>query len=319
MILGVRSYVLTVGETMALMNSAAPGPLAHAASLTLGIGGSESNVAIGLARLGTAAVWCSRLGADALGQLIEREIRAEGVDVRATIDPVAATGLMIKERRTAAAQRVTYYRSGSAASLLSPSDVDPQLIAQASLIHLSGITPALSSQAADTIRHIVDAATDAAVPVAFDLNFRSNLWQPDEAGAFYRELIPKVSIVFAGADEAALAVGPSDDPVELAERLAALGPSQTIIKLGADGAVAIIDGELFRQDAIPIDVIDTVGAGDAFVAGYLSDLLRSRPPEERLQTAAVTGAFACLAAGDWEGLPRRNEFHLLHASEPVAR
>jgi 2-dehydro-3-deoxygluconokinase len=304
---------------MALMNSAIPGPLAHASSLTLGIGGSESNVAIGLARLGTPAVWCSRVGADALGQLVEREIRAEGVDVRITVDPNAATGLMIKERRTSDAQRVTYYRSGSAASRITPSDVDLQLITQASLVHLSGITPALSPKAADTIRHTVAVANNAAVPVSFDLNFRANLWSPEEAGAFYRELMPQVDIVFAGADEAALAVGSCGDPVELATRLADLGPNQAVVKLGADGALARVNGELFHQGAVPVDVVDTVGAGDAFVAGYLSELLRGCLPQERLQTAVTAGAFACLVPGDWEGLPRRSEFALLHAKEPVAR
>jgi 2-dehydro-3-deoxygluconokinase len=319
MIAAERPYVLTVGETMALMNSATPGPLAHASSLTLGIGGSESNVAIGLARLGTPVVWCSRVGADALGQLVEREIRAEGVEVRLTVDPDAATGLMIKERRTSAAQRITYYRSGSAASRITPGDVDPRLIAEAALIHLSGITPALSPQAAETISHTVTAANNAGVPVSFDLNFRANLWSPDEAGAFYRELIPRVDIVFAGTEEAALAVGPCSDPVELAVRLAALGPGQAVIKLGADGALARVDGELFHQSAVPVLVVDTVGAGDAFVAGYLSELLRGCPPPERLQTAVTTGAFACLVPGDWEGLPRRSEFALLQAKEPVVR
>lgn len=312
-------YVLTIGETMALMNSSAPGPLAHAASLSLGIGGSESNVAIGLQRLGTNAVWCSRLGADALGQLVEREIRAEGVDVRVTVDPQAPTGLMIKERRTPAAQRVTYYRAGSAASHMCPDDIDRELIANAAVVHLSGITPALSAQAADTVRKLVADANAAGVPVSFDLNYRANLWSVNDAAAFYREILPKIDIVFAGEDEAAIAVGPGTDPADLANRLTALGPREAVIKLGSEGALARIDGELFHREAIAVDVVDTVGAGDAFVAGYLAEMLHRCAPPQRLLTAVTTGAFACLVAGDWEGFPRRNEFALLQTKEPVAR
>lgn len=314
-----QPYVLTIGETMALMNSSSAGPLAHASSLSLGIGGSESNVAIGLQRLGTPAVWCSRLGADSLGQLVEREIRAEGVDVRVTMDAHAPTGLMIKERRTPSTQRVTYYRAGSAASHMSAQDMDHELIANAAVVHLSGITPALSAEAADTVRHVVDVANTAGVPVSFDLNYRANLWSTDQAAAFYQEIIPKVDIVFAGLDEAAIAAGHGADAADLARRLTALGPRQAVIKLGSEGALARIDGEFFRHEAVPVDVVDTVGAGDAFVAGYLAEMLQGSPPLERLLIAVTTGAFACLVAGDWEGFPRRSEFALLQATEPVAR
>ncbi len=312
-------YVLTLGETMALMRADRPGPLAHASSLSLGIGGSESNVAIGLQRLGVPAVWCGRVGDDSLGVLVEREIRAEGVDARVTVDPAAPTGLMIKESRTPSVQRVTYYRSGSAGSRLVPQDIDEGLIAGAALLHLSGITAAVSSQGRDTLRHAVTAAHAAGTPVSFDFNFRGNLWDRDTAGEFYRDIITQADIVFAGDDEATLAVGLGTGPEDLAHRVAAYGPHQVVIKLGAEGAVALIDGQTFHQDAVPVEALDTVGAGDAFVAGYLAELVLGRGPEQRLETAARTGAFACLVPGDWEGFPRRHELEILHAHEPVIR
>ncbi|MDQ0866900.1 sugar kinase [Arthrobacter globiformis] len=311
-------YVLTFGETMALMRADQVGPLAHASTMSLGIGGSESNVAIGLQRLGVQAVWCGRIGADSLGQLVEREIRAEGVDVRIAVDPSAPTGLMIKERRTPDAQRVSYYRAGSAGSRIAAADIDDELISGAGLLHVSGITPALSAQAAATVRHAIGVARSAGVPVSFDLNFRGNLWSAEGAGSVYRDIIPLADIVFAGEDEAAIAVGPGE-PEELARRIAGLGPGQAVIKLGADGALALVDGTVFRQSAVPVSVVDTVGAGDAFVAGYLAELMEGRGPEERLRTAAATGAFACLVPGDWEGFPRRHELALLEAKEPVSR
>jgi 2-dehydro-3-deoxygluconokinase len=311
-------YVLTFGETMALMRADQVGPLAHASTMSLGIGGSESNVAIGLQRLGVQAIWCGRVGADGLGQLVEREIRAEGVDVRIAVDPSAPTGLMIKERRTPATQRVSYYRAGSAGSRIAPEDVDEQLITKAGLLHVSGITPALSRQAAATLRYAIDAARAAGVPVSFDLNYRGNLWSCERAGSVYRDIIPLADIVFAGDDEAAIAVG-AGGPEELARRIAALGPGQAVIKLGAEGALALVNGQLFRREAVAVDVVDTVGAGDAFVAGYLAEFIGGRSPEHRLTTAAATGAFACLVPGDWEGFPRRSELSLLDAKEPVSR
>ncbi|WP_426977369.1 sugar kinase [Pseudarthrobacter sp. O4] len=311
-------YVLTFGETMALMRADQTGPLAHASTLSLGIGGSESNVAIGLQRLGVQAVWCGRIGEDSLGQLVEREIRAEGVDVRAAVDRAAPTGLMIKERRTPATQRVSYYRAGSAGSRIAPADVDEQLLSGAAVLHVSGITAALSEQAAATLTYAIGVARAADVPVSFDLNYRSNLWSPEGAGNIYRSIIPLADIVFAGEDEAATAVGDAE-PEELARRIAAMGPKQAVIKLGPDGALALIDGELYRQQAVPVDAVDTVGAGDAFVAGYLAEFVGGNSPTTRLRTAAATGAFACLVAGDWEGFPRRSELPLLETKEPVSR
>ena len=157
------------------------------------------------------------------------------------------------------------------------------------------------------------------MPVSFDLNYRARLWSREEARTVYRELIPLSDIVFAGEDEAAIAVGGADDAEELARRISAMGPRQTVIKLGPAGALALIDGTVLRQPALPISAVDTVGAGDAFVAGYLADLLQGEGAQERLETAAATGAFACLVPGDWEGFPRRHELQLLQASEPVAR
>ncbi|MFF0990570.1 sugar kinase [Kocuria nitroreducens] len=312
-------YVITYGETMALMRANQPGPLAHTSSLNLSIGGSESNVAIGLQRMGVKAIWCGRIGADSLGHLVEREIRAEGVETHVTVDDAAPTGLMIKESRTPSIQRVTYYRANSAGSRLGPQDIDEDLIAGARLLHVSGITPALSPSCQATLRHSIAVAQSAGTLVSFDLNYRSNLWDRETAGKLYREIIAQSDIIFAGDDEATIAVGAGTDPEDLARKIATHGPSQVIIKLGADGAVAQIDGKIFRQNAVPVEALDTVGAGDAFVAGYLSELVLGRGPSTRLQTAANTGAFACLVPGDWEGFPRRHELQLLNAHEPVLR
>jgi 2-dehydro-3-deoxygluconokinase len=311
--------VVTIGETMALMYSSTPGPLAHAHDLTLGIGGAESNFAIALQRLGTPATWIGRIGDDSLGEKVARELRAEGLTVHAVIDPTAPTGLMIKERRTADASRVWYYRSASAGSRLCADDIPVGIIESAALLHITGITPALSDTAAKAVVTAIDRASEAGVPVSFDVNHRSSLWTDRDATPVYRELVARSTIVFAGYEEARLLVPEASGVTEVATAISKLSPSQVIIKLGADGCFALVDGRATRQPAIAVHPVDTVGAGDAFVAGYVSEYVAGHGISTRLTTAVTAGAFACLTHGDWEGMPRRSELGLLNASEPVTR
>lgn len=312
------SDVVTLGETMALFKADTPGPLPHVTGLTLGIGGSESNFAIALVRLGTSATWIGVTGQDSLGDLIVRELKAEGVDAVVHRNPSAPTGLMIKERRTLEQLKVWYYRAGSAGSLICANDIPVDAITNARLLHVTGITPALSQTAAEATFYAIDTARAAGVMVSFDINYRAGVWSPDEARTVLRELCARADIIFAGEEEAALVVGDGEAPT-LARRLSNLGAAQVVIKRGSEGAHALIDGEVFNQAAIKVKAIDTVGAGDAFVAGYVAELLAGLPPAQRLLTAAQLGAFACLVPGDWEGTPRREELALLNAIEPVSR
>jgi 2-dehydro-3-deoxygluconokinase len=313
------SSVVTLGESMALLLSDTPAPLAHVDELKLRIGGAESNVAIALRRLGVSVTWLGRVGDDSLGELVLRELRAEGLDVRGIVDTAAATGLMIKEKRTADATRVWYYRAGSAGSRLNTSDVDAAGIAGSQLLHLTGITPALSDSAWAATQHALRLANDATVPVSFDVNHRSTLWRGGDAASVYTAMARESTIVFAGFDEALLLAPGSADPREAAERIAALGPSEVIIKLGPEGCYALIDGQPHTMPAVPVRAVDTVGAGDAFAAGYLAERLGAQDTVQRLRTAVAAGAFACLTPGDWEGMPRRDELPLLTSSEPVTR
>jgi 2-dehydro-3-deoxygluconokinase len=317
------SEVVTMGETMGLLRADTPGPLFHARSVSLGMGGAESNFAIALSRLGVAVTWAGRVGADSMGELVLRELRAEGIDVHGIVDPQAPTGLMIKERRTLEQLKVWYYRSASAGSRLQPQDVPAEQIRGARLLHLTGITPALSASAAAAVNHAIAVARDAGTLVSLDLNYRAALWPKDEAGEVYRRLLRQVDLVFAGDEEAMIALGLEASqihpPLELARQLTALGPRQAVVKLGALGAVAVADGAELTRAAVPVNAVDTVGAGDAFVAGYIAEFLAGEGLEQCLKTAVRTGAFACQVPGDWEGMPRRSELELLESKDPVAR
>jgi 2-dehydro-3-deoxygluconokinase len=312
--------LVTFGETLALGSTPSTGPLANAASLDLGIGGAESNVAIGVRRLGGDAAWVGRIGADSFGARVLRELRAEGVAVHAVVDEAAPTALMVKERRTAEATRVWYYRADSAGSRLSPEDLPSGLLDTAGLLHVTGITPGLSTSALATTRAALAAAAHADVPVSFDVNHRAAVWRARDPRPVYAELARAAAVVFAGEDEARLLTGSgSGDPDELLSALAAATDGDAVLKLGADGCLAEVDGTRLHVPAVPVTVVDTVGAGDAFVAGYLADLLLERAADECLRTAVRCGALVCASSGDWEGLPTRAELSLLDGGESVTR
>jgi 2-dehydro-3-deoxygluconokinase len=316
----VTPGLVTVGETLGLLVAEEVGPLALARGMRLGMGGAESNVAIGVCRLGVAATWIGRLGRDPVGDLVERNLLAERVRCVVRRDD-APTALMLRERRTGTASTVTYYRHGSAGSRLSPDDLPAGLIEAAAVLHLTGITPALGPGPAATVREAMRRAHAAGVPVSVDLNFRSRLWDAATAAPVFRELAAGADMLFAGDDEARIALEISDDPTpgKLAEELAALGPAEVVVKRGRHGATACIAGELIDVPAVPVQAVDSVGAGDAFVAGYLACRLTGRDTAERLSTAAVTGALAVTVPGDWEALPRPHELRLLAAGEDVQR
>lgn len=312
--------LVTLGETMGLVTAGEIGSLEYARTFTFGIGGAESNVAIGVSRLGAPATWIGRLGADATGDMIERRLRCEGVAALVVSDR-AFTGLMVKHRRFGSALSVDYHRAGSAGSRLSPEDVPQGCVEAAGVLHVTGVTTALSPSACDTVFSAVDRARAAGVPVSVDVNYRSKLWGPEAAAPTLRRLVALADVVFAGVEEAQLVLGAGGgtSAAALAEGLAALGPAQAVVKDGARGCTARIDGAGHRLAALPVEVVDPVGAGDAFVAGYLAELLAGRPAPERLRTAVAAGAYAVSVPGDCEGLPRRSELGALASASDVMR
>lgn len=310
--------LVTLGETMAVFSAAQVGPLSGNREMRLSLAGAETNVAIGASRLGAQATWISRLGDDGFGELILREMRAEGVTAIVHTDPSRPTGLMIKERPNALRTHVRYYRTGSAASAMTAFDIDTEAVASADVLHVTGITPALGPGPASAVQQAVDTARQHGTLVSLDLNYRASLWNRDEATAALSHLVHGADVVFAGPEEASLVV-PEGPIEELAAGLAELGPAQVILKLGAHGAYSLIDGQVRKTPALTVPVIDTVGAGDAFVAGYLAEWMAGEPAEQRLHTAVAAGAFACTTLGDWEGLPTRADLEALDAPDSVQR
>ena len=317
--------LLTFGESMVSLRSA--GPLSAGGSLGMHVAGAESNVAVGVARLGHSVTWAGVVGADPHGEFILRQLRAEGIGLRHRIDATRNTGVMFLEQRTADVTRAFYYRAGSAGSTLGREDLDHALSAGARILHLTGITAALGPDARKAVEYAAERAAAGGMEVSLDVNYRSKLWSREEARAVLTPLVRHASIVIASDDELELvatapAAGPAGssdadaagaDAAEtaLAAELLDRGVREVVVKRGAAGAgVHTADGR-WEAAAVPVTSIDTVGAGDAFTAGYLSALLDGADVGGRLQRGALAGAFAVSTAGDWEGLPGRTELALL--------
>ncbi|MFJ5646196.1 sugar kinase [Streptomyces sp. NPDC093223] len=311
---GPMTDVLTIGEAMASIRTHAPLRLGGAAHLS--VAGSESNVAIGLARLGHRAAWGGVVGRDQPGELIRRTMSAEGVDtrfIRSTAE--SFTGFIAFDRPAHDITQVSYHRAGSAGSTLTAAECVAAVAGTSPrLLHLTGITPALSVSAREATLAAARAAHAAGVQVTLDVNHRARLWSRADAAAALRELLPLVHTVFASEDELDLLTPAKDAPAELL----AGGVAEVVVTAGAAGAHCHTPEASLFQPALPVTAVDSIGAGDAFVSGYLSAVLDALPPESRLHRAATVGAFCVGTHGDWEGLPRRNDLLLLSGEGGLA-
>ncbi|SFA40624.1 5-dehydro-2-deoxygluconokinase [Parageobacillus thermantarcticus] len=322
--------VVTIGESMAVFTPASGGLMRQAVTFTRRIGGAESNVAVGLARLGHRVGWISKVGDDEFGKAILSFLQGEGVDVsRTKIDPEAPTGLYFKEKRRPNDTRVYYYRSGSAASRLTPADLDEKYLAAAKYLHITGITPALSESCRETIFAAIAIARRCGVKIVFDPNLRLKLWsQADEAKEVLLRIAAQADIVLPGAAEAAFLFG--DRPVEKwGKQLLDSGSSLVVIKLGASGAhyftathneyvpgfprLSVLAGpfQITHNEYVPgfpvKHVVDPVGAGDGFAAGLLSGLLDGLSLAEAIRRANAVGALVTMVEGDADGMPERGD------------
>jgi len=305
--------VVCLGETMVVLVPAEPGPAHEVRQWARAIGGAESNVACHLARLGVASAWVGAVGADAFGSAVLAEVGGAGVDVTGVhVDPERPTGLYVKEV-DAAGSPVRYYRQGSAASAMGPETLDRLDLAVVRLVHVSGITAALSDSCLALLREVLTRPRDGRL-VSFDLNWRPALWR-DRDPAVLRELANAADIVLAGADEAE-AVWGTGDPHKLRELLP--GPASIVVKQGDRGATLVENDVHTYQSALRVDVVEPVGAGDAFAAGYLAAHLAGDQPARRLRAGHLQAAAVLLTTEDvGQPLPATVTGPLLDSDEPT--
>ena len=295
---------VTAGEAMGLLLAESATPLRRADRFVRSVAGSESNVAIGLTRLGHTVAFCGRIGTDAAGGWVRDTLRAEGVDVRALHDdPDRPTGVLLRDSPAAGRPvSVSYYRTGSAASALSIRDVDEDLIASARLLFVSGITAMLSPPAEDFVDHLLSVATRAGVHVAFDPNVRLRLAGAAQWRRAYTRFAGRMDTLLVSHEELDLLALPTD-PARLLQ-----GRTTTVVVThGAGGATATTASRTVRVGARAVAVADPVGAGDAFTAGWLSAWLRGLPPAGALREAAAVASLVVGVPTDIAGLPTPRE------------
>ena len=300
---GAQHDLVGLGEVMLRLAARPPQRLEQASDLDVQIGGTEANVAAACARLGLRTAVISALPAEhAWGDRTVRELTGHGVDCRGVLRrPGQRMGLyFIEYGMTPRPVRILYDRRDSAFSRLVPEDVDWALVRGARLVHLTGVTAALGGNPRDVVRRAIAEAVGAGVPVSFDVNYRSRLWSPKEARDFLGEILPRVRHLFIGADDAATVFELEGSPERVLEGLSGLAPTATIaLTLGEAGAAVLTAGGIHRPSRrYVVSVVDRVGAGDAFAAGFLWATLIGRDAQQAVDAATALAALKCTIWGD---------------------
>lgn len=317
--MGEPLEVSTLGEAMVVMDPLSAGPLRHVAGFEKHVGGAEHNVAIGLSRLGHRAGFAGALGDDEFGKEILAFLRGEDVDVsRVVLDPEAPTGMYFKERRALGQLRVYYYRAGSAASRMRFEDLDLDYLLSGSFVHLTGITAALSENCSDLVQRLAAAANERGVTLSFDANIRWRLFEGRDPREVLMPIVERADVLFLSEEEAEALLG-GDSAEEIQEARRGMR-AKTVVVHQAEGAFAVEDSGVSERKGYPVEVADTVGAGDAFVAGFLSGRLRGWETGDCLGLANACGACAVTVQGDVKGLPTAEEaLTLLRGHKGVER
>lgn len=314
-----RHDLVALGEVMLRLAAPPPQRLEQTGSLEVEIGGAEANVAAACARLGLRTALISMLPADhAWGDRTVREMMGHGVDCAGVLRrPGARMGLYFLEYGAAPRPvRVLYDRKDSALSRLLPDEVDWGLVRGARLVHLSGVTAALGDNLRDVIRRALDEASAAGVPVSFDVNYRSRLWSAKEARDFLLEILPRLRYLFIGSDDAEAVFELTGAPEEVLDGLRALAPGAAVaLTLGEAGSAVLGQGALVRPSRrYTVSVVDRVGAGDAYAAGFLWSILLGRTLQQAVDAATALAALKCTIWGDVP-LVTRAELEELLASD----
>jgi 2-dehydro-3-deoxygluconokinase len=323
--------VVTIGESMVLFQSVTEGSLTYSPLFMKSVAGAESNVAIGLSRLGKKVRWISRLGEDPFGDTIVATLAGEGIDVTfAMRDSKAPTAVYFKEVKGYGDPNVYYYRKNSAASLLTPDCIKSEWFEGARHLHVTGITPALGANTAEFIKEAMIVAREKGLSISFDPNLRRKLWSEEEAREVLLSMIPLCDIFLPGVEEAEFLIGAMSHE-QYGERFLEMGPKVVALKLGSEGSIGFVKDQLFTSSPYKVKhIVDTVGAGDSFAAGLLSVILDENDPlcysslvkslPKALQRANIVGALATQFKGDFDGAPTLKEVkQLTKGSQLVTR
>ena len=290
--------IVSMGEPLYELNQQADGRFLP------GFGGDTMNVAIAAARLGARTAMVSKLGADPFGDALEALLRAEAVDVSAlSRHATAPTGLYLVTHGQAG-HHFTYYRKGSAASLLTPADIPAAMIGAARYLHVSGISQAISATAREAVEHALAVGRQAGVKLSYDTNLRTRLWTVEEARPVVERTARQADFLKTSLEDSAALLG-LEDPVRIAAHFLGLGCRIVVVTLGKAGVhLATAD----RQETIAgfaVDAVDATGAGDAFTGAFLAELVAGKDARAAARFANAAAALSTLGYGAVQPLPRR--------------
>lgn len=293
----------TFGEAMALFLASDTDSVLTARNYTRSTAGAEGNVAVGVCRLGLSAHFFTLMGNDQLGSAVLADFAAEGVDVSGVKRVASFSSAMIRNPGTTAPVEASYLRKGAAASLMTPEDLDRNLIGQSRWLHATGITCAISTSAAAAAAAGLDIARSAKIKKSFDLNIRRKLWSEEEARVVLEPIARDVDLLIGGEDEYCAVFGTSD-PQE-AIRIAASRANKIVIMThGPEELTYAIDGHVVVVNPPQVKSVDPVGSGDAFTSGVISGLLGGLTVADAIAQGTISGARVASQFGDWAGLPR---------------
>jgi 2-dehydro-3-deoxygluconokinase len=304
--------VITFGEAMMLLVADRPGPLEHAEAFHKRTAGAETNVAIGLARLGLKVGWASRLGTDSMGRYLLAAMAKEGIDCSHVVcDAAQNTGFQFKGKVTDGSDPpVEYHRKGSAASHMGMADIDEAWLLSARHLHATGVFAAISATTLPAARKTMDLMRTAGRSVSFDPNLRPTLWAtPELMRASINDLATRADWVLPGLEEGRFLTAEAT-PEGIARFYRQRGAKLVFVKLGSKGAYFQNEAGDGYVPGFPVaEVVDTVGAGDGFAVGVISALLDGLSVPDAVKRGAWIGARAVQVLGDSEGLPTRAELN----------
>ena len=310
--------LVTLGELCAVFEARETGRMRYCRDYTLRPGGAEATVAVGVVRLGFDAGWISLFGKDEIGHHLLNLLRGEGVDTRCVkMIPGRNTSVFLREKLPGGNARHYYYRKDSAFTTISPDMLDEDYIASAKLLHLTGITPALSDSAEATMWRAIEIARAHGVKVVFDPNVRLSIWSREKARASIEKFLAATDIVLPGLEDLQMLYGQISREEALL-RLKDLGCSNIIMKIGDQEVLVYTEG---HATFIPVDHIaspvDLMGAGDSFAAGFLAGLLRGEDMVEAARLGNIVARCAIQMPGNIESLPTWEEVSRVISKEVV--
>lgn len=307
-----RFDVTTVGEPLLRLSAPIGRSLELSARLDLHVGGAEANVVATLAQFGRRCHYASSLPRHALGRLVTNQLRLRGVDLSGVVwrDEGRVGAYYAELAGPPRAIEVIYDRAGSCITTLRPTEVDWERLLDTRLLHLTGITPALSADCHAIVSEAASRAHATGVPVSIDVNYRAKLWSAEAAAAVLTPLLQNATLLYCATRDAQTLFGAPGSATDVASAGAAArhlatitGAHRVIVSAGASGVVGWDGGELSHQPAFDATVVDAIGAGDALAAGvihgWLDDDFR-----RGLRLGAALAAIALGQAGDMVTVPR---------------